>query len=65
MKNKEFATAKVELNNQYGNMRKNLVNGMKRSMNMTMKLLGAALFILQSSFFIVHQDYVQFRINLL
>ncbi|MGX8695266.1 MAG: RagB/SusD family nutrient uptake outer membrane protein [Prevotella sp.] len=37
-------------------MRKNLVNGMKRSMNMTMKLLGAAFFILQSSFFISCSD---------
>ena len=49
MKNEEFATALGGFNKE-SIMRNKIFNMGKRSMKMTMKLLGAAFFILHSSF---------------
>ena len=57
MKNEEFATALGGFNKE-SIMRNKIFNMGKRSMKMTMKLLGAAFFILHSSFFISCNDYL-------
>ena len=55
MKNKEFATA-YSGNKKYSDMKVYLTNKGKRSLKMTMELLGAAFFILHSTFFISCSD---------
>ncbi len=70
MKNEQYATASVGLNKYNGNMRYTLISRGERSMKMRMKslcpfsskramleLLGAAFFILHSSFFISCSDW--------
>ena len=52
MKNEEFATAVTVCNNATTDMEQKMIILGKRSMTMMMKLLGAAFFILHSSFFI-------------
>ena len=59
MKNEEFATAFVGLNKYNENMRNIISNIGKRSMKMTMKLLGAAFLILHSSFFVSCGDFFE------
>jgi hypothetical protein len=56
MKNEEFATALAGLNKYKGNMRNEITKRGKRSMKMTMKLLGAAFFTIHYSFFISCSD---------
>jgi hypothetical protein len=55
MKNEEFATTMCGHKNLF-NMETRLLNIRKRSMNMTVKLLGAAFFILHTSFFVSCSD---------
>ena len=59
MKNEEFTTAHVSGLKNISTMNTTFYNTRKRSMNMMVKLLGAAFFILHSSFFISCSDMLE------